>query len=167
VSALGQHGFRVAECCLYQGDRDSSWSSLCGGFWRFHLHDAVTGQSGAHRVRFGVDWEYNRGGLVQWINEPATLTLYTPQQARENNIPVPAVFGRWTIFFNCRSKRYPLPSAIRDFHSLDLRLTRSFVLRERYKLALIGEVFNAYNTANLSGFSGNLMMSGFGEPRAV
>jgi hypothetical protein len=32
-----------------------------------------------------------------------------------------------------------------DFHSLDLRLTRSFVLRERYRFSLIAEVFNLYN----------------------
>jgi hypothetical protein len=59
---------------------------------RFHLHDALTWQSGKHRARFGVDWEYNRGGLVQWLSEPATLVLYAPQQARQNNLAVPAVY---------------------------------------------------------------------------
>jgi hypothetical protein len=51
-----------------------------------------------------------------------------------------------------------------DFHSLDLRLSRSFVLKERYRLALIGEVFNVYNAANLSGFSGDLTSAAFGQP---
>jgi hypothetical protein len=44
-------------------------------------------------VRFGVDWEHSRGGLLQWNDEPATLSLYSPQQARQNNIPIPAVFA--------------------------------------------------------------------------
>jgi hypothetical protein len=37
-------------------------------------------------------------------------------------------------------------------HSLNLRLSRSFVFRERLRLSLIGEVFNLYNKANLTGY---------------
>ena len=59
---------------------------------RFHLNDYVTWQRAAHRARFGVDWEYNRGGTTTVNNEPATLTLYSPQQARDAAIPVPASF---------------------------------------------------------------------------
>ncbi len=59
---------------------------------RFHLHDSVTWQRGAHRARFGADWEHHRGGLLTWFSEPATLRLYSPQQARPNSIPVPAAF---------------------------------------------------------------------------
>jgi hypothetical protein len=51
-----------------------------------------------------------------------------------------------------------------DFHSLDLRLVRSFVLRERYNFSLIGEVFNFCNAANLSGFNGNVTTAAFGQP---
>jgi hypothetical protein len=36
-----------------------------------------------------------------------------------------------------------------NFHSLDLRLSREFVFEGRWRLALIGEVFNLYNAANL------------------
>jgi hypothetical protein len=50
------------------------------------------------------------------------------------------------------------------FHSMDLRVTRSFVLRERWRLSLIGEAFNLYNAANLSGFSGDLTSPAFGQP---
>jgi hypothetical protein len=39
------------------------------------------------------------------------------------------------------------------FRSLDLRLSRAFVLRDRWRLSLIGEVFNLFNFANLSGYS--------------
>jgi hypothetical protein len=78
----------VPQANLYLGS--SSISENLGR--RFHLHDAVTWQSGRHRARFGVDWEHNRGGLVQWFGEPATVTLYSPRQARENNVPAPSAF---------------------------------------------------------------------------
>jgi hypothetical protein len=51
-----------------------------------------------------------------------------------------------------------------SFHALDLRLSRSFVFRERWRLSLIGEVFNLYNTANLTGYSGDLTSAAFGQP---
>jgi hypothetical protein len=51
-----------------------------------------------------------------------------------------------------------------NFHSLDLRLTRSFTFRERWRLSLVGEVFNLYNNGNLTGFSGDLTSAGFGQP---
>ena len=47
----------------------------------------------------------------------------------------------------------------------DLRLGRTFRLAERARLALFGEVFNLLNTANLIGYSGNLLnTSSFGQP---
>jgi hypothetical protein len=51
-----------------------------------------------------------------------------------------------------------------NFHALDVRLSREFVLQERWRLILIGEVFNLYNAANLSGYSGNLANESFGQP---
>ena len=48
----------------------------------------------------------------------------------------------------------------------DLRLTRSFHLRDRVQLTLIGEVFNLFNVANLSGHSNNLLGAGFGQPKS-
>ena len=51
-----------------------------------------------------------------------------------------------------------------NFHSLDLRLSRLFVSRERWRLSLIGEGFNVYNKANLSGYSGDLTSAAFGQP---
>ena len=59
---------------------------------RFHLSDMATWQRSTHRVRFGAEWEYNRGGTLAFPNEPATLTLFLPTQARQNNLPVPAAF---------------------------------------------------------------------------
>jgi hypothetical protein len=51
-----------------------------------------------------------------------------------------------------------------NFHSLDLRLTRTFVFQDRWHLLLIGEIFNLYNKANLLGYSGDLTTAGFGQP---
>jgi Carboxypeptidase regulatory-like domain len=48
----------------------------------------------------------------------------------------------------------------------DLRLSRTFSLRERLQLEMIGEVFNLLNIANLSGRSGDLLSPGFGQPRS-
>ena len=39
-----------------------------------------------------MDWEHNRGGSLSWNSEPATLTLFSPLQAREAGIPLPAEF---------------------------------------------------------------------------
>src|SRR5690349_14909343 len=59
---------------------------------QFQFTDAVTWQHGRHRIRFGVDWEHHRGGNTVWMYVPASITLFSPQQARQNNLPVPASF---------------------------------------------------------------------------
>jgi hypothetical protein len=52
-----------------------------------------------------------------------------------------------------------------DLQSLDMRLSRSFALGERWRASLIGEVFNLYNQSNLTGYSGDLTnRSTFGQP---
>ena len=53
-----------------------------------------------------------------------------------------------------------------NFQALDLRLSRTFVFRERWRLSLISEVFNLYNAANLSGYSTDLTNPAFGQPNA-
>jgi hypothetical protein len=59
---------------------------------RFHLNDSLAWQRGTHRARFGVDWEHNRDGLVLPLINPL-ITLFSPQQARQANIPIPAAFN--------------------------------------------------------------------------
>ena len=51
-----------------------------------------------------------------------------------------------------------------SFLTQDLRLSRDFALRERWRMTLIGEVFNLFNIGNLSGRSGDLLGAGFGRP---
>lgn len=38
------------------------------------------------------------------------------------------------------------------------------MFRERWKVSLIGEAFNPYNKANLTGYSGDLTSAAFGQP---
>jgi hypothetical protein len=47
--------------------------------------------------------------------------------------------------------------------SQDFRLTKNITYREHYKLAIFGEFFNAFNIANLTGYSFTLGPS-FGQP---
>ena len=52
-----------------------------------------------------------------------------------------------------------------NYQSLDLRVSRSFSFRDRWRLLLIGEAFNLYNAANLSDYSGDLANNlTFGQP---
>jgi hypothetical protein len=50
-----------------------------------------------------------------------------------------------------------------SFLTQDLRLSRDFTWRERWRMTLIGEVFNLFNIGNLSGRSGDLFSAGFGQ----
>jgi hypothetical protein len=50
-----------------------------------------------------------------------------------------------------------------SFLTEDLRLSRELLFRERWRMTQIGEVFNLFNTANLSGRSGDLLGAGFGQ----
>ncbi len=62
------------------------------------------------------------------------------------------------------AKGSPIPKLVlpRDYQfgdpllSQDFRLTKTFTYRERYRLSIMGEMFNAFNIANLSGNSWNL-----------
>ncbi len=52
----------------------------------------------------------------------------------------------------------------RPFLSDDLRLSREFAWRDRWRVTLIGEAFNLLNISNLTGASGDLLNPGFGQP---
>lgn len=51
-----------------------------------------------------------------------------------------------------------------NYFSQDLRLTKVFQFRERYKLNVFGEAFNLFNIANLGGISSTVNGAGFGVP---
>jgi len=50
----------------------------------------------------------------------------------------------------------------------DFRLTKTFTFKERYKISVLAEMFNAFNIANLTGYSYTLDNVGatpsFGQP---
>jgi len=52
----------------------------------------------------------------------------------------------------------------RSFNSQDLRLTKTFRLHaERWKLSILGECFNVFNIANLTGYNASLNAPNFGQ----
>jgi hypothetical protein len=86
---IGASTITVSQTSLSIGN--SSVSDNLGR--RFHWNDVLAWQHTTHRLRIGGEWEHNRTGGKSLSNEPVTLTLYSPQQARQNNIPVPATFA--------------------------------------------------------------------------
>jgi hypothetical protein len=52
----------------------------------------------------------------------------------------------------------------RPFNSQDLRLTKTFTFREKYKLNIFGEMFNVFNYANYSGYTFDPSSAAFGQP---
>jgi hypothetical protein len=47
----------------------------------------------------------------------------------------------------------------------DFRATKNFTFKERYRLSVFGEAFNAFNIANLTGYSFSLTSpTAFGQP---
>lgn len=53
-----------------------------------------------------------------------------------------------------------------DFQSEDIRITKTFKIRERMQIQGFFEVFNLFNFANLTGFDGSLTSGNFGTPTA-
>jgi hypothetical protein len=75
---------------------------------RFHLSDAITWQRSTHRVRFGVNWEYNRERNLIWNNEPVSITLFSPDRVRAFNAQPSVLAGQ----------RIPLPTAFRTLNDI-------------------------------------------------
>lgn len=53
-----------------------------------------------------------------------------------------------------------------SFISQDVRLTKKFNIKERVTVSLIGEVFNLFNIANLTGYNNVLNQPNYGQPSA-
>jgi carboxypeptidase family protein len=53
-----------------------------------------------------------------------------------------------------------------SFISQDVRLTKTFRIKEKVTLSLIGEVFNLFNIANLTGYNNVLNQPNYGQPSA-
>jgi hypothetical protein len=101
---------------------------------------------GANRFNFGL----GRADLVRLVDEYNRIYAGKPA-------PNPAqIFPKLT-----------LPRTFdfgRVLNAQDIRLTKTFSLGENLKWHLLGEIFNVFNFANLSGYGENLLVSGFGRP---
>jgi hypothetical protein len=86
---LGSPAITIAQAGLSVGSSTYNISMAR----QFQFTDAVTWQHGRHRLRVGADWEHHRGGNTVWQNVPASITLFSPQQARQYNLPVPGSFN--------------------------------------------------------------------------
>ena len=86
---LGAPAITIAQAGLSVGNSTYNVSMAR----QFQFTDAFTWQHGRHRLRFGADWEHHRGGNTVWQNVPAAVTLFSPQQARQHNLPVPGSFN--------------------------------------------------------------------------
>src|SRR6185369_8295542 len=85
---MGAPAINIPQSSLFIGN--SSGNTTPGR--RFHLNDIMTWQYGSHRMRAGGDWEYNRTGATAFQNDPVTITLWSPTQARQYDLPRPAIF---------------------------------------------------------------------------
>ncbi|MFN7992657.1 MAG: carboxypeptidase-like regulatory domain-containing protein [Bryobacteraceae bacterium] len=103
---------------------------------------------GAGYNQFGVN--YGSADLIKYVN------AFNQQYA-----------GKLTPL-NQKIPFLTLPSKFdlgEPFNSQDFRVTKTFNLSsERWRFLIMGEVFNAFNLANVGGMSGNLTDSGFGLP---
>lgn len=79
-----------------------------GDFRRYHFADNLTWQAGSHQIRFGGEWQFDRGDGFLTLVEPASMVLYSPQAVRAYNadpsVPLQA--------------RIPLPSSFRTYNDL-------------------------------------------------
>lgn len=54
--------------------------------------ESFTWQRGTHNLKFGSEWEHSTVRIFWAFCEPACMIFYSPQTARDNNIPVPSLF---------------------------------------------------------------------------
>lgn len=112
-----------------------------------------------------------RGLSVARLRE---LVVQYNAQVEANSRRVPNPDGSVTVIrprtpFNQIINPLTLPDKFTNGDSLltqDVRLTRKIDISEKVQLSLIGEVFNLFNVANLTGYSGVLNQPNYGQPSA-
>ncbi len=85
---IGAPGISIPQAGFYLGN--STYNFNLGR--RFQFNDSMTWHRRAHHARFGIDWEHNSGGMRIASNDSATVSLFSPVQARQAGIPIPPVF---------------------------------------------------------------------------
>jgi len=94
----------------------------------------------------------------------------TAAQLATCNLTNPANGQRMCPLRTPRNQAYQLINLPENFStrdsviSMDLRITRSFKIKENLRLRLIAEGFNIFNVANLGGYTGDLLNTDFAQP---
>jgi len=117
-------------------------------FWGTGIDQFLLPGSGTNQFNFGL----GKSDLIRLVNQ------YNQTYAGKKG-PNPAQ----TFPFVTLPENF---STGHVFNSQDLRVTKFIKLSERWQWQVFGEVFNLFNTANLSGYENNLLAPGFGQPTA-
>jgi hypothetical protein len=56
----------------------------------YDANESLTWQRGAHRMRFGFEWEHSHVSAYSTATNPAAMTLYSPDSVRKFNAQAPA-----------------------------------------------------------------------------
>jgi len=102
-------------------------------------------------------------GVTSGKSQLQTLVNKYNTQFVNPNCPANMVFGQPGAPTGCIG----LPSHYQfgdPFYVTDFRLSKFFKFKERYTFDVAGEVFNAFNIANLSGYGFTLGTATFGNP---
>jgi Carboxypeptidase regulatory-like domain len=140
--------------------------------WRFQLAFNSTYYSTPPFTAFVTGLDFNGDGTDGDALPGTSVNSFNRGLGKEDLRRAVDEFNR--IFAGRRTPRnqpipqITLPSEYEfgdNYVTQDLRLSRTFVFKEKYRFTLIGEVFNVLNIANLSGHSGNLANPAtFGQP---
>jgi hypothetical protein len=171
------NGFNLDDWLDNRGplDRDITHILNLAGFvqlpWRFRLGLNFSYASEPPLSAFVGGFDFNGDGTTNDLLPGTTVNAFNRGLGRSDVERLVALFNQThagrldgkgaLIPVLALPERYWLGD---NYHSLDLRLSREFVIQERWRLVLMGEVFNLYNAANLSGYSGNLTNAEFGQP---
>jgi hypothetical protein len=139
--------------------------------WSFELGLVFTYSSAPPFSAYVGGIDFNGDGTQGDLLPGTTVGAFNRGMGREQLRSLVAQFDASYAGTTVNSRAIPrlvLPAKYSfgdSLQSLDLRLSRSFLFRERWRLSLIGEAFNLYNAANLSGYSGDLTnATTFGQP---
>jgi hypothetical protein len=132
-------------------DGDGISTTLLPGVTGHNLLGQGLGQSELRILvaRFNANVDVRTRTVTNPDGTQSLIRPRTPFNQVINPITLPAKFSNGDSFF-----------------SQDFRLTRRIKLKERSTLTLIGEVFNLFNLANLTGYSSVLNQPNYGQPSA-
>jgi hypothetical protein len=89
--ALGIPRVSIRQSNVTFGLDDNSPQSTLNG--RLEMNDTFSQQVGRHSLKYGFSFERDRGRGTWQLRYPASITLYSPVEARAGGIAVPAVYN--------------------------------------------------------------------------